>query len=101
MKRTSSMYYNPTAESQSLALIIGNNLTCWRAVEDTHKMLLNKVRNGQYNRDLAADAFYNGVMNNTSVKNVIKGTGACPDYSVNARFTVCCDLVKDFEDRYK
>ena len=93
MKRTSSMVYKKTAESEELVLYTSNDATLYETIiRPTIKNLERKADKGIYIRERAVDAFYRVA---TAGSNKY-GKDFGYRFSVQDRFTAAVDMVDQF-----
>lgn len=93
MKRTKSMFYNPTTASRELALFANNTAEIYGIIESVEKNLERKITKGIYNSDKAIDAFYVVAENASPI--YFKYFGY--KFTVNERFNAAIELRNAFE----
>ena len=94
MKRTKSMYMNPTVESRELALYTANHHTekYYKQIKSVVNALKKHYKRGEYNTDRAIDAYYPIVCG--AAKEYSKDFGG--NFTVTERFNAAVELEHDF-----
>ena len=96
MKRTKSMIYKETAESQELYIYASNNRRIYDGFMYDVEALNKKVKKGVYDSEKAVDMFYYLA---TEASNLYKKEFGY-SFSVGDRFTVAVDMRDAFESEY-
>ena len=97
MKRTKSMIYAPSTESNELYLTVVNNGTLHeRHGRQIINNLIAKAKKGIYNHDRAVDLLYTLV--NEGSKQYLKDFGYM--FTVQERFTAAVDLEQEYFELY-
>lgn len=94
MKRTTSMIYRPTAESDELYIFADNEERIYRQMQDIKASLLKKVKKGVYDADKAIDAFFYAMCE--ASKLYAKSFGYA--FTVQDRFTAAADFAREFTE---
>lgn len=93
MKRTKSMYYNPTAESRELSVYAANVESVYRTLQAIESNLDRKIAKGIYNSDKAIDAFFTAA--EAAAAAYFKEWGY--KFTVNERYNAAIELRNDYE----
>lgn len=93
MKKTSSMIYKPTAESEELYIFANNESAVYNQIGTIEKNLLKKIEKGVFEVEKAADAFYYAM--NTASALYKKYYGYA--FTVTERYTAAVEMAKNFE----
>lgn len=93
MKRTKSMFYNPTAESNDLYLYATNEYRLYNQIESVIANLEKKIAKGIYDSDKAIDIWFYVAEN--AARLYFKNWGY--KMTVNERFNAAIELKNDYE----
>lgn len=95
MKRTSTMKYNPTTESNELFLYAINDGTLHtRMIQSVINNLRKKAIRGTYDSDKAVDSYYYIACEASKMYN----KEFCYSFSVSDRFTAAVEMEKHYRE---